>query len=487
MNIEKSFYRRLLEAPTAITFNDVILLPGYTRVEPREVDLRTRVTANHVINLPFVSSPMDTVTGAEMAIALARLGGVGILHRNCSAEEQLAMARKVKRAESFIIRDVITISPDQQVSEAIRIMEDNDIHGLPVVDDRNYLLGIVTWRDVRYSDPSNLVRDVMTGKDRLVYSHESITIEEAKRLMNEYRVEKLPIVDKDGRLLGLVTFKDLQLRGKFPNASRDADGRLLVGAAVSPYDLDRAKMLDRYVDIIVIDVAHFHNENVIASTRKLMNEVSADVVVGNIGTREAALDIVSRLDGVAGFRVGIGSGSICKTGVVTRVAAPTLFAVASVADALASEGLLGKLPIIADGGIKNSGDIALALATGASAVMMGNLLAGTRESPGRLVALEGKYYKEYYGMGSNKARMKRASLDRYSKPSKDVEEGVEGWVPYRGTVKDVVQELKAGVEAAMGYVGASNIEELWYKARFALVSPSGMGEIRPHNIFMIKG
>lgn len=487
MNIEKSFYRRLLEAPTAITFNDVILLPGYTSVEPREVDLRTRVTANHVINLPFVSSPMDTVTGAEMAIALARLGGVGILHRNCSAEEQLAMARKVKRAESFIIRDVITISPDQQVSEAIRIMEDNDIHGLPVVDDRNYLLGIVTWRDVRYSDPSNLVRDVMTGKDRLVYSHESITIEEAKRLMNEYRVEKLPIVDKDGRLLGLVTFKDLQLRGKFPNASRDADGRLLVGAAVSPYDLDRAKMLDRYVDIIVIDVAHFHNENVIASTRKLMNEVSADVVVGNIGTREAALDIVSRLDGVAGFRVGIGSGSICKTGVVTRVAAPTLFAVASVADALASEGLLGKLPIIADGGIKNSGDIALALATGASAVMMGNLLAGTRESPGRLVALEGKYYKEYYGMGSNKARMKRASLDRYSKPSKDVEEGVEGWVPYRGTVKDVVQELKAGVEAAMGYVGASNIEELWYKARFALVSPSGMGEIRPHNIFMIKG
>ena len=366
-------------------------------------------------------------------------------------------------------------------------MEDNDIHGLPVVDDSNYLLGIVTWRDVRYSDPSNLVRDVMTGKDRLVYSHESITIEEAKRLMNEYRVEKLPIVDKDGRLLGLVTFKDLQLRGKFPNASRDADGRLLVGAAVSPYDLDRAKMLDRYVDIIVIDVAHFHNENVIASTRKLMNEVSADVVVGNIGTREAALDIVSRLDGVAGFRVGIGSGSICKTGVVTRVAAPTLFAVASVADALASEGLLGKLPIIADGGIKNSGDIALALATGASAVMMGNLLAGTRESPGRLVALEGKYYKEYYGMGSNKARMKRASLDRYSKPSKDVEEGVEGWVPYRGTVKDVVQELKAGVEAAMGYVGASNIEELWYKARFALVSPSGMGEIRPHNIFMIKG
>ena len=487
MNIEKSFYRRLLDAPTAITFNDVILLPGYTRVEPREVDLRTRVTANHVINLPFVSSPMDTVTGAEMAIALARLGGVGILHRNCSAEEQLAMARKVKRAESFIIRDVITISPDQQVSEAIRIMEDNDIHGLPVVDDRNYLVGIVTWRDVRYSDPSNLVRDVMTGKDRLVYSHESITIEEAKRLMNEYRVEKLPIVDKDGRLLGLVTFKDLQLRGKFPDASRDADGRLLVGAAVSPYDLDRAKMLDRYVDIIVIDVAHFHNENVISSTRKLMNEVSADVVVGNIGTREAALDIVSRLDGVAGFRVGIGSGSICKTGVVTRVAAPTLFAVASVADALASEGLLGKLPIIADGGIKNSGDIALALATGASAVMMGNLLAGTRESPGRLVALEGKYYKEYYGMGSNKARMKRASLDRYSKPSKDVEEGVEGWVPYRGTVKDVVQELKAGVEAAMGYVGASNIEELWYKARFALVSPSGMGEIRPHNIFMIKG
>lgn len=487
MNNVKSFYSRMVDAPLAVTFHDLILLPGYTEVEPKEVDLRTRVTTNLEINLPFVSSPMDTVTGAEMAIALARLGGVGILHRNCTVGEQVSMARKVKRAESFIIRDVITIFPDQKVADAIKIMEENDIHGLPVVDNNNYLLGIVTWRDIRYSDPDNLVRYVMTGRDKLIYSDESITIEEAKHLMNEYRIEKLPIVDDEGKLLGLITFKDLELRGKFPNASRDRDGRLLVGAAVSPYDLNRAVALDKYVDILVIDVAHFHNKNVMMATKRIMKNVSADVVVGNIGTGEAALDVLSKLEGVAGFRVGIGSGSICKTGVVTRVTAPTLYAVASVADALVEMGVLGRIPIIADGGIKNSGDIALALAAGASAVMMGNLLAGTRESPGRLMALEGKYYKEYYGMASSKARMKRLSLDRYSVPSKDVEEGVEGWVPYRGRVKDVVSELRAGLEAAMGYVGAPNIVELWSRARFARVSPSGMGEIKPHNIFMIRG
>ena len=484
---ENFFYSRLLDAPLALTFYDLILQPGYTEVEPREVSLRTKVTINFEINLPFVSSPMDTVTGANMAIALARLGGVGILHRNCSLEEQVAMARRVKRAESFIIRDVVTISPDMKVADAIEIMSEHDIHGLPVVDSANYLLGIVTWRDVRYSDPDNLVRDVMTGKDKLIYSDESITLEEAKRLMNKYRIEKLPIVDKEGKLLGLITFKDLELRGKFPNASRDPDGRLLVGAAVSPYDLNRAVSLDRYVDILVVDVAHFHNKNVLNATRKLVKNVSADVVVGNVGTKEAIYDAISIVEEVAGFRVGIGSGSICKTGVVTRVAAPTLFAVANAADALIELGEHGNIPIIADGGIKNSGDIALALAAGASAVMMGNLFAGTRESPGRLMALEGKYYKEYYGMGSNKARMRRMSLDRYSIPSKDVEEGVEGWVPYRGTVKDVVSELKAGLEAAMGYVGAASIKDLWSKAKFARVSPAGMGEIKPHNIFMIKG
>ncbi len=487
MDDGNSFLGRLLNSPTAFTFNDLILLPSYTEVEPREVDLRTRITTKYFINLPFVSAPMDTVTGADMAIALARLGGVGVLHRNCSREEQVNMARRVKRAESFIIRDVVTITPDMRVSDAIHIMNENNIHGLPVVDSFNYLVGIVTWRDVRYSDPNNLVRDIMTGRDKLVYSDESITIDEAKKLMNDYRIEKLPIVDDEGKLLGLITFKDLELRGKYPNASRDPDGRLLVGAAISPFDLDRAKKLDKYVDILVTDVAHFHNKNVMNATRVLVKEVSADVVVGNIGTKEAVLDILSRIERVDGFRVGIGSGSICKTGVVTRVAAPTLFAVANAADALSEVGGFGEIPIIADGGIKNSGDIALALAAGASAVMMGNLFAGTRESPGRLMALEGKYYKEYYGMGSSKARAKRMGLDRYSMPSKEVEEGVEGWVPYRGALSDVVSELRAGLEAAFGYVGASNIRELWSKARFAKVSPSGGLEIRPHNVFMVRG
>ncbi|PCN50153.1 IMP dehydrogenase [Candidatus Geothermarchaeota archaeon ex4572_27] len=476
------FLDKLLKSDVVYTFYDVILLPGKSHVEPREVDLRTKASKNHRINIPFVSSPMDTVTGADLAIALARQGGLGILHRNCTVEEQVEMAMKVKRAESTIIRDVIVVRPDVSVGEAIRIMREHDIHGLPVVDDGNRLVGIVTWRDVRYSDPNLKVRDVMTGRDQLVVATEEISIEEAKRLMQKHRIEKLPIIDDGWKLKGLMTIKDLELRGRYPMASRDEEGRLLVGAAVSPYDLERAKKLDKYADILVIDVAHFHNENVIKATKKIVESVSADVIVGNLGTREAVLDVMTRLEGVCGLRVGIGSGSICTTGLVTRVAAPTLYATAQAADALEEIGAMGEIPIIADGGIKNAGDIALALAAGASAVMMGNIFAGTRESPGRLIAIEGKYYKEYYGMGSARARSKRMALDRYSMPSKDIEEGVEGWVPYRGTVEDVVRELVAGLQAAMGYVGARNIREMWQKGRFGILLPHGTQEIRPHNI-----
>jgi IMP dehydrogenase len=430
---------------------------------------------------------MDTVTEDALAISLARMGGLGVLHRNTTVERQVEMARRVKRAESLIIRDVVTIGLDASVGDAIGLMRRHDIHGLPVVDGDGRLVGIVTWRDVRYSDTKLLVKDVMTGREDLVYATEEIGLDEAKRLMQEHRVEKLPIIDGDWRLKGLITIKDLDLRGRFPLASRDPDGRLLVGAAISPYDLRRAKALDRYVDILVIDVAHFHTKNVINATKRLVEEVSADVVIGNLGTREGVLDSLSRIEGVAGLRVGIGSGSICKTGSVTRVAAPTLYATISAADALIELGLFGEVPIIADGGIKNSGDIALALAAGASAVMMGNIFAGTRESPGRLVAINGRYYKEYYGMASMRARAKLREYDRYAKLSKDIEEGVEGWVPYRGTVEDVVKELVAGMQAAMGYVGASNIVEMWGKARFGRVMPQGLQEINPHNISMIKG
>ncbi|HIE37411.1 TPA: IMP dehydrogenase [Candidatus Geothermarchaeota archaeon] len=481
------FLNKLLKIDTIYTFNDLIILPGKTYVEPKEVNLRSKASKRYTINLPFISSPMDTVTGSELAIALAREGGLGILHRNCSVDEQVSMAKKVKRAESTIIRDVIVIKPEATVSEAVEIMETYDIHGLPVVEDGDRLVGIVTWRDVRYSDRNVTVSDVMTPKNRLVVANTEVSIDEAKRLMQRHRVEKLPIVDDKWVLKGLITIKDLELRGKYPMASRDEEGRLLVGAAISPYDIERAKKLDRYVDILVIDVAHFHNENVIKATKKIVNNVSADVIAGNLGTKEGVLETLTRIEDIAGLRVGIGSGSICTTGVVTKVASPTLYATIQASEALEELGLHGTIPVIADGGIKNTGDIALALASGASSVMIGNLFAGTKESPGRLIAIHGKYYKEYYGMGSARAKSKRADLDRYSKPSKDVDEGVEGWVPYRGAVKDLIRELIGGLQASMGYVGARDIYELWDKARFGYILPNGYNEIHPHDIIIPKG
>ncbi len=485
---DKDFFDNKLEkAEYVYTFNDFTLLPGWTEVEPKEVDLSTNVTINYKINIPFISSPMDTVTEDALAIALARQGGLGILHRNTSIEKQVDMARRVKRAESMIIRDVVTINADANVYDAIKLMELHDIHGLPVIDVKHKLVGIVTWRDIRYSDPSLPISSVMTSKNDLVYATEEIDMEEAKKLMQLHKIEKLPIIDEDWKLKGLITFKDLELRGKFPKASRDENGRLLIGAAISPFDLKRAKALDKFVDILVIDVAHFHNKNVFNATEKLLKEISSDSIIGNIGSKEGVLDAVTKFEDVAGLRVGIGSGSICKTGIVTKVSSPTLYATAKAADALIEVGLRGKVPIIADGGIKNSGDIALALAAGASAVMMGNIFAGTRESPGRLTAIEGRYYKEYYGMGSARARSKRVQYDRYSKLAKDIEEGVEGWVPYRGTVEDVVKELVAGLQAAMGYVGASKISEMWIKAKFARLMPQSVQEIKPHNIYMVRG
>jgi IMP dehydrogenase len=321
---------------------------------------------------------------------------------------------------------------------------------------------------------------VMTKE--VITAGEEITLEEAKEVLHEHRIEKLPIVDDAGRVTGLITMKDITLKGTYPDAVRDEQGRLICAAAVSPFDLDRARALDEYVDIIVTDVAHFHNRNCFDAAKKILDEVSAEVVVGNIGTYEAAEDCLSKLDGVAGLRVGIGSGSICSTSVVTRAGAPTLFATSQVADAVKECG--SEVPIIADGGIRNPGDIAVALAVGASCAMMGNIFAGTSESPGRLVALEGRYYKEYYGMGSAAARQKRYAQDRYSQPSKTISEGVEGWVPYRGSVSDIVAEFVGGLKAAMGYVGAQNVPEMWEKGRLALVTERGAQEISPHDIML---
>jgi IMP dehydrogenase len=474
------FRDKFKNADTALTFNDVILLPGWTTLEPNEATVKTRVTRRVELNVPFISSPMDTVTESDMAIALARNGGLGVLHRNCTVEEEVDMARRVKRAEAVIIRDVITVTPQTTVGELLKLMEEHHIKGFPVVGRGGRLVGIATWRDVRLAEPNLKVRDVMTK--RVITGPEEITLDEAKQILHKHKIEKLPIVDKDKHVKGLITMKDITLKGDFPDAVRDEEGRLICAAAVSPFDLDRAKALDKYVDIIVTDVAHFHNKNCFEATKKLLKEVSAEVIVGNIGTYQAAEDCITKLDGITGLRVGIGSGSICSTSVVTRAGAPTLYATSNAADAVRDH--KAKIGIIADGGLRNPGDIAVALSVGASCTMMGNVFAGCSESPGRLVAMEGRYYKEYYGMGSARARKKRYAQDRYSQPSKAISEGVEGWVPYRGPVADIVTEYIGGLKAAMGYIGAATISDMWEKAKLAMVTERGYQEISPHDIMM---
>ncbi|MCS7116032.1 MAG: IMP dehydrogenase [Nitrososphaerales archaeon] len=473
------FYKKLKEAGVAYTFRDFILIPGLSEIEPSQIDLSTNFTKNLRLNIPLVSSPMDTVTEAEMAIALARQGGIGIIHRNMSVEEQVEVVKRVKRAESFIIRDVVTIAPDQNVGDAINLMKKHNISGLPVVDG-DKLVGIVTKRDVNFASLDEKISNVMT-KD-VITADENVTIEEAKRIMHKHRIEKLPVVGKDKRLLGLITIKDIYSREKYSLASRDREGRLLVGAALSPIDINRAKSLDKYVDVLVSDVAHFHNRNILKAAAKLVKEVSADFVIGNIGTSKAMEDAISTIDRIDGVRVGIGSGSSCLTSELMKAGAPTLFAIAQVSVALQKYNL--NIPIIADGGIRTPGDAALALAAGASSVMMGNVFAGCAESPGELIKIGGKYYKPYRGMGSLSARMKRYALDRYSHPAKGVVEGVEGVVPYRGDVQTVVEEFVNGLKASFGYVGARNIPELWEKAVFGAVTVAGLEELKPHDIIL---
>ena len=477
--VRQSFLGKFQGIQVALTFHDVIIVPGRAEVEPSEVDVHTRVTRKHALNIPFISSPMDTVTESEMAIAVARQGGLGVVHRNCSAEEQVEMVKRVKRAEALVIRDVVTVTPDDTVGKALDLMERHNISGLPVVD-RTKLVGIVTGRDVRFAQPSLHVSEVMTKE--VIKADEGISIEEAQRLLRDHKIEKLPIVNQAGELSGLITFKDILLRGKYPDAARDENGHLLCAAAVSPFDLDRAKKLDEYADILVTDVSHFHNANVFRATKRLMSELSAEVIVGNIGTFEAAEDAITELEQVSGFRVGIGSGSICTTAEVTKAGSPTLFATAQVSDAVSKYG--ADIPVIADGGIRTPGDVAIALIAGASAVMVGNLFARCRESPGTLITIGGRYYKQYRGMGSPGARAKRYSLDRYSIPSKGMSEGVEGWVPYKGEVNIVLDELVSGLRASMGYAGARNVGDLWRKAKLAALSPSGAEEAGPHDILL---
>lgn len=458
------------------TFDDVLLQPSRTSVEPKEVEVSSRVSRNINLKIPIVSSPMDTVTGAEMAISIARFGGIGIVHRNMTANEQSRIIASVKRSESTIIRNVLTVSPESPLSEVRGIMRSKNVSGFPVVSGEK-LVGILTKRDLEFAvKTSRIVSDVMV-KD-VVSAPEDISIEEARELLYRNRIEKLPLLDKNRRVVGLITAKDIVTREKFPDATRDSKGQLMVGAAVGPFDIERSLTMEKMgADLLVVDTAHAHNDNVLSSLKKMRKEISIDIVAGNIATSRAAEDLIAI--GIDGLRVGIGPGSICTTRIIAGIGVPQLTAISDVADAAIEQ----DVPVIADGGIRYSGDIVKAFAAGASSVMLGSLLAGTEESPGQEMIINGRKYKSYRGMGSIGAIQSGIS-DRYGKigANKFVAEGVEGAVPYRGKVEEVLFQLMGGLKSGMGYVGAKTIKELRENAVFMKITSSGLRESHPHDI-----
>lgn len=450
-------FREKIPGNLAVTFDDVILLPGKSEVEPNEVDVSTYVSREVRAEIPVVSSPMDTVTEVDMAIGLARLGGVGVLHRNAPVDVQVEWARRVKETPVYPILPVFATND----REALATLHATGLDSVPVVDERGRYLGVMTRsRALRGEAPLKIEPQPITKP-----------FDEIVRFARSEGVDAVPVVDRMGKLLGVVPVVEVLVEGFKPAVK---DGRLVVGAATSPFDAERMSKLDKLVDLIVVDVAHAHNSNVIQAVRRISKELTSDLVVGNIGTYEAAVDYITSVEKIDGFRVGIASGSICTTGVVTGVASPTLYAVAQVADALRDYGL--DLPIIADGGVRSGGDAVKAFAMGAWSVMLGRVLAGAAESSGQLIRIGGRAYKYYRGMASLGARERRFSIDRYK--VKDVEEGVEGLVPYEGPLKSIIKRFVGEVKAALGYVGARSIREA-AKAKIILISPAGRGEIRP--------
>jgi IMP dehydrogenase len=477
-----------------ITFDDVLLEPGYSELMPHEVDTRSQLTPRIGLNIPITSSPMDTVTEAELAIALAQEGGLGVIHKNMSIEDQTREVDKVKRSENGIIVDPITLPPDASVAEARKIMRGHNISGVPITVN-GYLRGILTRRDLRFLESNELrIEEVMT-KDNLVTAPADTSLEEADRILTKNKVEKLLLVDDEYRLKGLITIKDIDKLHRYPNACKDARGRLRVGAAVGVQDYERvSSLLNAGVDVLVVDSAHGYSKNVIEIVRRIKRSFDVQVVAGNVATGEGARALIDA--GADAIKVGIGPGSICTTRVVTGVGVPQITAIYQSAKAVA-----GKVPIIADGGIRYSGDITKAVAAGAHVVMIGGLFAGLAESPGETIIYRGRSFKSYRGMGSL-AAMAKGSHERYrQEPSaraqnnkdgkttphqKLVPEGVEGRVPYKGPLADFVFQLVGGLRAGMGYCGARTIEELRTKTRFIQVTAASVQESHPHDIVITQ-
>ncbi len=467
-----------------LTFDDVLLIPAHSDVLPRDVDVRTHLTQNVTLNIPVMSAGMDTVTEAEMAIAMAREGGIGVIHKNMSIDEQAREVKLVKRSEHGIIVDPIYLAPDNTLSDADELMNKYHISGVPITENGK-LVGIITNRDMRFeTDLSRPISDIMTSKG-LITAPEHTTMEEAKRILQAHRIEKLPLVDDNGHLKGLITIRDIEKMRKYPNSNKDSDGRLKVAAAIGvTSDVeDRVEaLLDAKADVLVIDTAHGHSEGVLQTIRRLRKAFPhLELIAGNVATYDATKALIEA--GVSAVKVGIGPGSICTTRVIAGIGVPQITAIYDCAKAAEGTGI----PIIADGGIQYSGDIAKALGAGASCVMLGNLLAGTEEAPGEMIIYQGKNYKSYRGMGSLGA-MQAGSKDRYFQQNakKLVPEGIEGRIPYKGHVSDVLFQLIGGLRASMGYCGAKNIKAMNEDTQFIQITGAGLRESHPHDVSITK-
>ncbi len=475
----------------ALTFDDVLLVPAFSQVLPKDTSLSTQFTRRIRLNLPLVSAAMDTVTEARLAIAMAQEGGIGIVHKNLTAQEQAAQVAKVKRYESGVLRDPVVITPEHTVLQVMQLSDDLDISGFPVID-QGRVVGIVTGRDLRFETRYDVpVREIMTPRERLITVKEGAGHEEAKRLLNKHKLERLLIIDDQDRLKGLITVKDITKQTSFPNAARDDNGRLCVGAAVGVGEgtEERVEALVKAgVDALVVDTAHGHSQGVIERVRWVkQNYPRVEVIGGNIATGAAARALVEA--GADGVKVGIGPGSICTTRIVAGVGVPQITAIDNVATALAGTGV----PLIADGGVRYSGDIAKAIAAGASSVMMGGMFAGTEEAPGEIVLFQGRSYKSYRGMGSIGA-MQQGSADRYFQESstgnpnadKLVPEGIEGRVPYKGSVVAIIYQMAGGLRASMGYCGCATVDDMRHQAEFVEITAAGIRESHVHDVQITK-